>query len=148
MRRLLLSLLIFITVLYGGDTLRFAWMSDTHTSGASGQRDLARAVRDINNQENIDFAIVSGDLTDYDFPGHNRRAKELLDSLNVPWHAIPGNHEYKWTYSAGEEYLKHFGDDKFNKKIGDFRFIGYHQGPLLRIRDLGAPESGVERMAG
>ncbi len=135
MRRLLLSLLIFITVLYGGDTLRFAWMSDTHTSGASGQRDLARAVRDINNQENIDFAIVSGDLTDYDFPGHNRRAKELLDSLNVPWHAIPGNHEYKWTYSAGEEYLKHFGDDKFNKKIGDFRFIGYHQGPLLRMGD-------------
>jgi outer membrane protein assembly factor BamB/predicted phosphodiesterase len=135
MKRLLLFVLLIVSVLYSGEAYRFAWMSDTHTSGVSGQRNLARAVRDINALDSVDFAIVSGDLTDYDFPGHIQRAKELLDSLNVPYYAIPGNHEYKWTYSAGEEYLRFFGDDKFNEKIGDFRFLGFHQGPLLRMGD-------------
>ncbi|MGC9513707.1 MAG: PQQ-binding-like beta-propeller repeat protein [Fidelibacterota bacterium] len=135
MKRILLLLILITTCLFAGDTLRFAWMSDTHTSSESGQRDLARAVRDINSRDDLDFVIVSGDLTDYDFPGHIARAKELLDSLDLNYLAIPGNHEYKWTYSAGGEYLRAFGYDRFNKKIDNFRFIGFHQGPLLRMGD-------------
>lgn len=135
MKRILLSVLLLTTVIYAGDTLRFAWMSDTHTSGVSGQRDLARAVRDINSRDDLDFVIVSGDLTDYDFPGHIARAKAILDSLNLNHLAIPGNHEYKWTYSGGEEYIRVFGFDRFHEKFGDFRFIGFHQGPLLRMGD-------------
>ncbi len=135
MKRFFLFLLGSYAILYAGESLRFAWMSDIHTSGLVGQKDLGRAVRDINGQDSIDFVIVSGDLTDYDFPGHIERAKVILDSLNVPYYAIPGNHEYKWTYSGGREYIRVFGYDKFNVQVGNFRFVGYHQGPLLRMGD-------------
>ena len=135
MKRILLLLLLLSTCIFAGDTLRFAWISDLHTSSASAQRDLARAVRDINSRDDLDFVIVSGDLTDYDLPGHIARAKKILDSLSLRYLAIPGNHEYKWTYSGGEEYLHVFGYDRFNETFGDFRFIGFHQGPLLRMGD-------------
>lgn len=135
----LLSILLFFFLvtsgLVAGDTLRFAWMSDLHTSSQAAQRDLVRAVRDINSYDDLDFVLITGDLTDYDFPGHLVRAKELLDSLKYPYLAIPGNHEYKWTYSGGQEFVRLFGRDRFEEKIGDFYFIGFHQGPLLRMGD-------------
>ncbi|MGB6123331.1 MAG: metallophosphoesterase, partial [Bacteroidota bacterium] len=43
--------------------LRFAWLSDTHIGGGTGQEDLMAAVRDINRLEGMDFVIVSGDVT-------------------------------------------------------------------------------------
>ena len=45
---------------------RFAWLSDTHVSSDTGTpaADLRAAVNDINSMTNVDFVLLSGDITE------------------------------------------------------------------------------------
>ncbi|NOX89668.1 MAG: PQQ-binding-like beta-propeller repeat protein [Calditrichaeota bacterium] len=136
----LLTILFFVALILTGcqkqDRFRFAWLSDTHVSTASsGAKDLRLAVKDINRLRNIDFVIVSGDITETNTGNNLFRAKQILDSLNMPYYIIPGNHDSKWTDSDLENFKTYWGDDKFNFDYGDFKFIGLHQGPELRMAD-------------
>lgn len=136
--RTLLYLLILVSVLFAQETqpeLTFAWMSDTHIGSRTAAEDLNSVVSDINQNPEIDFAIVSGDITENDVRDNLQQAKQILDKLNVPYYIIPGNHDTKWSTSAGSRFSELWGDDRFNMEIGEFRFIGIHQGPVLRMGD-------------
>ncbi len=113
--------------------LQFAFVADTHIGTAIGADDLRNTVNDINSIDNIDFVILAGDATEYDFAGELDTVKAIMDKLNMPYHIIPGNHELKWSASGGEKFRKLFGDDKFNVSYNGYRFIGVSQGPLLRM---------------
>ncbi|NQV41899.1 MAG: PQQ-binding-like beta-propeller repeat protein [Candidatus Marinimicrobia bacterium] len=113
--------------------LKFGWLTDTHVGGSTGAEDLSIVVHDINKNDSINFVIVSGDITELDV-GHNLElAKAILDSLTIPYYIIPGNHDLKWSSSGGQRFEQLWGSDKFNFEIGDYRFIGIHQGPVLRM---------------
>ena len=113
--------------------ITFAYLADTHIGTASGADDLRNSVKDINGMDNIDFVILAGDATEYDFASELDTVKAIMDQLDVPYHIIPGNHELKWSASGGEKFKKLFGDDKFNALHGGYRFIGVNQGPLMRM---------------
>ncbi|MEE4311382.1 MAG: PQQ-binding-like beta-propeller repeat protein [candidate division KSB1 bacterium] len=116
--------------------LRFALLSDTHVSYyGSGAEDLRLAVQDINQDEDLDFVIVSGDITDMNTGDNLSLAKQILDSLNAPYHIIPGNHDTKWSGSGGDNFDTLWGADHFLFDGGGYRFIGFHQGPVLRMGD-------------
>ncbi len=115
------------------EPLRFAFLADTHIGTGNAKQDLRNSVKDINSIENIDFVILAGDATEYDFAGELDTVKKIMDKLNVPYHIIPGNHELKWSASGGEKFRELFGDDKFNVSYNGFRFIGVNQGPLMRM---------------
>ncbi|MDZ7820782.1 MAG: metallophosphoesterase [Candidatus Marinimicrobia bacterium] len=115
------------------EPLRFAFLTDTHIGTSGAADDLRNTVRDINSMEDIDFVILAGDATEYDFAGELDTVKKIMDRLDVPYHIIPGNHELKWSASGGEKFRKLFGDDKFNVEYKGFRFIGVNQGPLMRM---------------
>lgn len=135
--RFLLSLLfVFNMGLAQAQTnpsIHFAWLTDTHIGGSTGAADLRIVVEDINKNDSIDFVIVSGDITELDVAPNLHLAKRILDSLNVPYHIIPGNHDTKWTSSGGGLFEQLWGADRFNFEVGEFRFIGHHQGPLMRM---------------
>jgi outer membrane protein assembly factor BamB/predicted phosphodiesterase len=115
---------------------KFALFSDTHIGGTpSAAVDLRNAVADVNKQPDIDFVIISGDITDMNTDNHLELAKQILDSLNVPYYIIPGNHDTKWSGSAGANFRALWGDDKFVFDHAGYRFIGFHQGPILRMDD-------------
>ncbi|MDD5766378.1 MAG: PQQ-binding-like beta-propeller repeat protein, partial [Candidatus Marinimicrobia bacterium] len=114
---------------------RFAWLSDTHIGSESAAIDLRRSVADINSLDGIDFAIISGDVTEMDVNGNLDTAKAILDKIVIPYHIIPGNHELKWSSSGGTKFRKLWGDDKFFFEYKGFQFIGFHQGPLMRMGD-------------
>jgi len=117
-------------------SFRFALFSDTHIGGtAAAALDLRHAVADVNNRNDIDFVIVSGDITDMNTGRHLALAKQILDSLRVPYYIIPGNHDTKWSGSAGGNFSSLWGDDKFVFDHAGYRFIGFHQGPILRMGD-------------
>jgi 3',5'-cyclic AMP phosphodiesterase CpdA len=122
--------------------LRFAWLSDTHVSGAigavgstTGAADLSRTVRDLNAISGIDFVILSGDITEMGSNTELELAKAILDSLNKPYHIIPGNHDTKWSESGATKFPALWGSDKFVFEYGGYRFIGLHQGPIMRMGD-------------
>jgi outer membrane protein assembly factor BamB/predicted phosphodiesterase len=115
--------------------LRFAWLSDTHVGSATGAEDLGRTVRDLNAMNHIDFIIISGDITEMGNNAELELAKAILDSLNKPYHIIPGNHDTKWSESGATKFPALWGNDKFVFESGGYRFIGLHQGPLMRMGD-------------
>jgi outer membrane protein assembly factor BamB/predicted phosphodiesterase len=114
--------------------IRFAWLSDTHVGGSTGEEDLRLSVRDINRSD-VRFVLISGDVTEYGSDAQLRLAKSILDSLRVDYHIIPGNHDTKWSESGTMCFPRLWGSDKFAFTVDKYLFVGMHQGPRMRMAD-------------
>jgi len=135
-RKTILIILSFFTVISTAQPLfRFAWFTDTHVGGTTGAEDLKLAVADVNSQDSLDFLIISGDITELDIAGNLDTAKSILDKVEIPYYIIPGNHDTKWSASGTRKFASLFGDDYFYFEYKGIRFIGFDQGPLLRMGD-------------
>lgn len=115
--------------------LRFAWLSDTHVGSDRGADDLRAAVADINATKGLRFALVTGDVTEMGSLEELSLAKNILDGLRLPYHIIPGNHDFKWSESGATDFPRLWGSDRFVFASGGFRFIGLAQGPVMRMGD-------------
>ncbi|MCG3155320.1 MAG: Outer membrane protein assembly factor BamB [bacterium] len=133
----LLAILLFCAISAQAQSplLRFAWLSDTHVGGSTGAADLQRSVHDLNAMPDLAFVILSGDLTEMGGNAELELAKAILDSLNKPYYLIPGNHDTKWSESGATKFIELWGSDKFEFESHGYRFIGLHQGPLMRMAD-------------
>jgi outer membrane protein assembly factor BamB/predicted phosphodiesterase len=116
-------------------TLRFAWLSDTHVGGDTGAQDLAAAVGELNRRADLDFVILSGDITEMGSTRELTTARAILDSLHYPLYIIPGNHDTKWSESGLTAYPGLFGPERFLFFKGGYAFLGLHQGPRMRMAD-------------
>jgi predicted phosphodiesterase len=83
----------------------------------------------------LSFVVLSGDVTEYGSREQFRLAKELLDGLRIPCHVLPGNHDTKWSESGATDFGRLWGEDRFVFEHGGYRFIGMHQGPLMKMGD-------------
>ena len=95
-RKIILSLAIIITsisFLFGQANIKFVHLSDTHIGSATGADDLRRTVKDINDNKEIQFVIITGDITEFGSDEEIKLAKQILDNLNKPWHIVPGNND-------------------------------------------------------
>jgi outer membrane protein assembly factor BamB/predicted MPP superfamily phosphohydrolase len=124
---------------------RFAFISDTHISapGAPAEMDLRRTVRDINNMDNIAFAVLTGDITELGTDNELKLARQILDSLKVQYYIIPGNHDTGWSESGGLSFTTVFGNDKFVFDYNGIRFFGCASGPYVRMSDGHVPRSNI-----
>jgi len=135
--RLVLTGIFTLGILYGqtdqASVIKFAWLTDTHVGSPTGASDLSIVVHDIGQIDSISFVLVSGDVSELDVGQNLHLAKAILDSLTVPYYIIPGNHDTKWSSSGGGLFEQLWGTDRFNFEAGEYRFIGHHQGPVLRM---------------
>ncbi len=142
----LVLLFFFQTTLFSqSDTIRFAWMSDTHIGEQTAAEDLRNCVEDINSIHGIDFTIISGDIGEMGTNEQLKLAKQILDSLNTTYYIIPGNHDCKWSESGATMFPKLWGKDKFifpplakggpRGVLGSYLFIGMAQGPIMKMGD-------------
>jgi outer membrane protein assembly factor BamB len=137
-RAALLGLLWWLLPLFvfaDSASFRFAWLSDTHVGSGSAEQDLRAAVRDLNSLTGLSFVVVSGDVTEYGSREQLRLAKDLLDGLKIPSHVIPGNHDTKWSESGATDFARIWKEDRFVFEQDGYRFIGIHQGPLMKMGD-------------
>lgn len=134
-RILLLSLLLLCAANAQTAAFRFAWLSDTHVGSGDGAEDLRNTVRDINSMSDLSFVLLSGDVTEYGSREQLELAKSILDDLKIPSHVIPGNHDTKWSESGATDFARIWKADRFVFKHEGFRFIGMHQGPLMKMGD-------------
>ncbi len=118
-----------------GNGFRFAWLSDTHVGSETAADDLRAAVRDINAMPEVCFVVISGDITEYGSRAQLTLTKDILAGLKPPLHLIPGNHDTKWSESGATDFALIFGSDRFVFDHGGYRFIGLHQGPLMKMGD-------------
>jgi 3',5'-cyclic AMP phosphodiesterase CpdA len=101
-------------------------------SNLQPDEDLRRAVAEVNSLGDIDFVIVSGDISEYGDSSSLQKAKKLLDNLKVPYYITLGNHEVNWAENETANYLQVFGDDKFAFKHKDIFFIGFPTKPISK----------------
>lgn len=113
----------------------FAWISDTHVGGLTGEVDLRNTVNDVNSLHDIDFILLSGDITETGKTTDLELSKKILADLNKPYFIIPGNHDTKWSESGCTKFSQIFGNDRFVFDHNGIRFIGMHQGPIMRMGD-------------
>jgi outer membrane protein assembly factor BamB/predicted MPP superfamily phosphohydrolase len=124
---------------------RFAFLSDTHIGSPNGaaEDDLRRAVADINNRKDVDFVVITGDITELGKNEELLLAKKILDSLRIPYYIIPGNHDSGWSESGGVAFSNIFGNDKFVFDHNGIRFIACASGPYVRMSDGHVPRSAI-----
>lgn len=117
-------------------SFEFALITDIHISqNETSVEDLRNSIHTINNTPDINFVFVSGDLTEGGDKISLATTKQLLDKLNVPYFAVPGNHETKWSESGVIDFMEIFGDDRFRFNYDNFVFIGFNSGPIIRMMD-------------
>ena len=115
----------------------FALLTDLHisTSNPKPMEDLQRSIADINQQSNIEFVVVTGDLTESGDRASIEAVKAALDGLNVPFYAASGNHETTWSESGVMDFTRVFGDSRFAFSHNGMYFIGFNSGPVIRMAD-------------
>jgi 3',5'-cyclic AMP phosphodiesterase CpdA len=127
-----LLLFEFHFALFATEPFRFALFSDTHISPTNPQptEDLQNAVNDVNLQKNIDFVLVSGDVSNLGDTASLNVAKKLFQKLKMPYYVIPGNHDVKWYETGATNFNSVFKDNKFTFSHKGFVFIGFTTAPL------------------
>lgn len=126
-------------------SFRFAFISDTHIGSPNGlaEEDLRRTVRDINSMNDVAFAVITGDITELGTNEELKLAKQILDSLRIPYYIIPGNHDTGWSESGGFGFTQTFGNDKFEFEYNGIVFLGCASGPYVRMSDGHVPKDAV-----
>lgn len=124
---------------------KFALVTDTHIGNPTNDEDLQRTVEDINqNMPEIEFVIVSGDVTEFGSDEEITTAKNILDQLHVPVYVIPGNHDSNWSESGTNSFLKIFGAESFAFEHNGYKFFGLPSGPNMRMGPGQIPREGIE----
>ena len=135
---LLIVFLCFVTFAFGqkDSTFHFALLTDLHiTKGSTATEDLQRAVDQINASDDIEFVLVTGDVTEEGDRESLQKAKDILDLLKVKYYTIPGNHETTWSESGVTDFGAIFGSEHFQFEYKGFLFLGFNTGPLMRMSD-------------
>ena len=139
----IVAAVLLAQISFAQDALTFVHLSDTHVGSSTGAEDLRRTVKDINENPAIQFVVISGDITEFGADEEIKLAKQILDSLNKPWHIIPGNHDGNWSESGANTFKKVFGNETFFFKAGKYTFLGTHCGPNMRMGPGQIPRENI-----
>jgi len=146
MKKIFLFVIVFtnaVSFSFSQAALKFVHLSDTHIGSSTGADDLRRTVKDINEDNSIQFVVISGDITEFGSDQEIQLAKQILDSLNKPWHIIPGNHDGNWSESGANTFKRVFGNETFYFKAGNYIFLGTNCGPNMRMGPGQIPRENI-----
>lgn len=137
MKKIILTVLLSLIISsLRSEDFRFALLTDIHVNADSiAYNDLKRSIEQINKTSNLDFVIVSGDVTEEGDRSSLLRVRSLLDQLNVKYYITSGNHETKWSESGATDFTRIFGGDRFCFSHKGFLFLGFNSGPVIRMAD-------------
>jgi 3',5'-cyclic AMP phosphodiesterase CpdA len=91
-----------------GDTVRFAFVSDTQNHYDDSQR----FVRDVNSRDDIDFVVHGGDITHFGVIQEYEWMHDIFSELAVPYLAVIGNHDI--LANGGDLYDAVYGKRNFS----------------------------------
>ena len=101
----------------GKDTLRIAFVSDTH----GWYSETKDEIDDLNRRKDIDFVIHCGDLTDTGTAKEFEWSRDILQKLNCPFVALIGNHDFLGT--GDQTYRTMYGRMDFSFIVSRVKFV-------------------------
>jgi Icc protein len=75
----------------------------------------------------VDLAIVTGDLTDFGTTEEYHRFRGIMEPLQIPYRAVPGNHDDREAMRAAfadQEWMPSAGPIDWIADLGDFVLVG------------------------
>ena len=96
---------------------KFALIGDSHR----WYDELAAVVDALNEVEDLDFVIHSGDVTDMGITQQFEWSHRILKKLKVPYIVMLGNHDMLG--NGLEVYQAMYGSDNFSFKLNDVLFV-------------------------
>lgn len=130
---LLLGTTFFISCSNEGKPFKFAHISDVHLGQTTSDEDLMRTIKDINENSDIEFTVVTGDITEFGSDEEIVYAKSVFDKFKNPVYIIPGNHDANWSESGANTFKNIFGSDHFSFEKNGYLFVGTSSGPNMRM---------------
>lgn len=128
------AVLICLSAAAQTEPVKFAFLSDVHLCVDSPRiGNLERCIADINSQDDIQFVLFGGDITEFGADEEIELAKGVMDHLNKPYYVVAGNHDAKWSESGCNTFAKVFGYEQFDFEAGGIKFIGCSSGPNMRM---------------
>lgn len=104
-------------------SIKFALVTDSHANYS----DLEKVVTTL-NQQNIDFTVHLGDMTDLGMAVEYDAVTSLMNRLSKPWLSVIGNHD---AIGNGRHiYRKIFGPYNQSFELGNFKFIIFNNNKL------------------
>jgi outer membrane protein assembly factor BamB len=119
----------------GQQSVTFALLTDLHVNPGSASDTSLKFLVDEINRTDVDFTVVTGDLSNEGSDAELNAVKKSLDKLIKPCYVLPGNHETNWSESAGTTFNKLWGNDRFMFKLKGFLFVGFNTGPFMKMGD-------------
>ncbi|WP_299703248.1 PQQ-binding-like beta-propeller repeat protein [uncultured Pontibacter sp.] len=135
--------LVLVCSLAHAQSFQFAFVSDTHISNPTAQEDLERTIADINANPNLEFVVVTGDITEFGSDEELKQAKQIFDTLKKPWYIVPGNHDSNWSESGGNSFREVFGTETFAFTHKGYLFAGTGSGPNMRMGPGQIPRENI-----
>jgi outer membrane protein assembly factor BamB/predicted phosphohydrolase len=118
-----------------GQKLTFAFLTDLHVNPNSASDSALQVIVKEINQANYDFVVVTGDISNTGANAEIEAVHRDLSKLNAPCYVIPGNHETNWSESAGLQFNRLFGNDRFLFRKNGFLMVGFNTGPFMKMGD-------------
>lgn len=126
------------------EPVKFAFLADVHLCADSPRiGNLERCIEDINSQDDIQFVLFGGDITEFGADHEIALAKEVIGKLEKPCYVLAGNHDAKWSESGCNTFAKVFGYEQFEFEKGGIKFIGCNSGPNMRMAPALLPHESL-----
>jgi len=101
-------------------------ITDTHIGreGPSAVANLTR-IGDAVNELDPAFVLITGDLTDDNYPRDHETFVDLIDRFRVPTFSVGGNHDNGGkVYNGHADQLLYYGEPYYSFDFGDDHYIG------------------------
>lgn len=109
----------------GPDAFTFATINDPHLLDARSTAIVNRAVKSINDNREVRFTVMLGDLATAGRLGELRLAKESFSRLERPYFVVPGNHDVEpKSADIFRNYEKNFGEPTWTQEDCGWVFLG------------------------
>ena len=137
-KTLLLTVVLAVLAIMQGwaqKPFTFAQITDIHLNSNDPKplEYLMTSIADINQNPDIDFVLVTGDLADN---GDNASLEQLdsaMKTLNKKYYVVTGNHETTWSESGMAKFSELFGSERLKFEHNGVLFFGFTTGPFIKM---------------
>jgi outer membrane protein assembly factor BamB len=122
--KLILLFLLLINIIPKAQPFKFGWITDLNISKSNYDKELTFLIKELNKKPDLEFVIISGNITESGKNDELESAKKILSTLNAKYYLIPGINDFRWSESGCSTWKEEWKDNKFNFEYKGIRFIG------------------------
>lgn len=105
---------------------KFALIVNPEIDGVEISESLSEVISKINMNKEIDFTIISGNITKSGKSSELNNAFNIFNQLEKKVHIIPGSNDTKFSVDGGMIFRELWEDDRFSFAVDSTLYIGFN----------------------